>query len=234
MNNSASFTRRAALRGRGEAFTLIELLVVLAIVAILFALLMPTLVRAKDQARRVVCLNNIMQIGVSLNLYRNDYNSRYPASTNWASSSPELLLPYCHTNLLYTSQASMACPGFIVYPPAPYNIYACLMVNGNLIGGLSTSSMFHQYTEVKHPSTTFLFTHGTSTASWSVSHLDQLCDPAGYYGCLHLKGTGYNLYFVDDHAEWVRNLGPGLPTRWHRPQIDYDATWMGASELYGP
>ncbi|MCF7955900.1 MAG: DUF1559 domain-containing protein [Phycisphaerae bacterium] len=59
-------------------FTLIELLVVIAIIALLLAILMPSLQAAKKRGQTVVCLNNLRQIGMAANLYANDYEDRIP------------------------------------------------------------------------------------------------------------------------------------------------------------
>ena len=63
-----------------SAFTLIELLVVIAIIAILAALVLPTISVAKDRAKRTTCLNNLHQINLGVRMYCDDSDDRTPAT----------------------------------------------------------------------------------------------------------------------------------------------------------
>jgi len=65
-------------RGVSAAFTLVELLVVIALIATLAGLLLPVLGRAKESGRATVCLSNLHQIGLALQLYVQDNGNRLP------------------------------------------------------------------------------------------------------------------------------------------------------------
>lgn len=68
---------------RVRGFTLIELLVVVAIIALLLSILLPSLTAAREQAKTVLCLNNVRQLAVANHYYSSDYNGLLPHFDRW-------------------------------------------------------------------------------------------------------------------------------------------------------
>ena len=112
----------------GKGFTLIELLVVIAIIALLMAILLPALSRAREMGKRAVCLAHIKQLQICWNLYCDENDDKVPPGDVWFSWSfwsdnggPQLAWhewPHPFPHSMPPSKATNQMPRD---PPAPYS-----------------------------------------------------------------------------------------------------------------
>lgn len=91
------------MKKREAGFTLIELLVVIAIIAVLMGILMPTLSRVREAAKRAVCSSQVKQVGVAVAAYASQNENRMPIyNSNNTKTNPYLLI---HSYALYRSDS---------------------------------------------------------------------------------------------------------------------------------
>jgi prepilin-type N-terminal cleavage/methylation domain-containing protein len=114
------------MRTRKVGFTLIELLVVIAVIAVLMAILLPALGRARESAKRIVCSGQVKQVGVAVLAYASDSVNRMPTyNSNTAKSQPYLLN---HSYALYRAD-----PGYIDDDGRPLPMKLALLYEGKFI-----------------------------------------------------------------------------------------------------
>jgi prepilin-type N-terminal cleavage/methylation domain-containing protein/prepilin-type processing-associated H-X9-DG protein len=163
------------------AFTLIELLVVITIITILAGMLLPSLNRAREQARQAVCKSNLRQIHFALVMYSMNNRDRYPVAPDTANPSPRASLSIlCGTGYIENA-----------------GVFACLSTEDEPARELaSTYGASNPLPDGPPDTLSYAYSPNISAKSSSTAAVLADKSPSNH------QGEGLNVCYNDGHVEW--------------------------------
>ncbi|MGI5924076.1 MAG: DUF1559 domain-containing protein [Lentisphaeria bacterium] len=211
-----------------KSFTLIELLVVIAIIAILAAMLLPALAKAREKARAISCTSNFKQIGTAFTMYVDDADGSMPScfslpsewagafssSNNTLNKPPQILF----WDYIGGNYKSFICPS----DPTPknYDFWNFRNFDGKTELSSNGSSVIHNepmfaYTNerkyalsnIPSPTLCMVAADGNHVLAYNLGVLDPMVTSIPNKRIDWSHGEQANVLFVDGHAEMIRLLG---------------------------
>ncbi len=233
------------MRRRIPAFTLIELLVVIAIIAILMAILMPTMHRAREQGKRTVCLNNLRQMVMGWILYADDNDDKVTyANTGLTTAVPwvkypgdnpteEQALDAIRTGGLYRycpDYKLFKCPTGVRGEYVTYAITDCMNGYDGIPG--TGSLMIKRRAQIRRANERIVFLDEgrLSPNSWTLWY-----DQERWWDQITARhGDGTNFGFADGHSEYWKWKDPRTLDVAKEDYSYWQSTGRNGSESYSP
>ncbi len=241
------------MKGR-TAFTLIELLVVIATIAILAALMLPVLSKAKARAQRTVCLNNLKQICLGIQLYAGDHDDTLPSivitndmpwSYQWRFFK-ELTKSYDGlSGPSSTADTLFACPADTFHyfnshstpmqhasmhddPWADYSSYWFSRLNlvpNPATGGFYDGISGRKMSSIRNPVRNVMVADQPACFAYSWHQPQSLTDP----GPNQINDSMNMVSFVDGHVSFIKIYWDGLDSYpdpcFYEPPVGYEYQW---------
>jgi len=202
---STNRPHRAARRG----FTLIEILVVIAIVAVLAAMLFPTLAKARASAQRVSCLSNMRQIGMAIQMYTMGHAERMPGPGPSGREWPLSLQPYIGSTQIFSciTDPHEGEPSIAGMGTAKLSYgWNSLDVGDGRYGFRKPDGTPLALSRVDQPSETIVIFDYLATNAPSEGHLTNVGHlDTGSATTTRVEGRhldGFNTLYADSHVKW--------------------------------
>jgi prepilin-type N-terminal cleavage/methylation domain-containing protein/prepilin-type processing-associated H-X9-DG protein len=213
---------------RQKAFTLIELLVVIAIIAMLAALLLPSLNKARERARRIGCANNLRQIALGMTMYADEYKGVFPTGFNACPPSGSNYDPPCLVSEVGSVQGFSQFARLLIkqgYIPSTHP-FICPSDRQDGLGQAvfsaptwdqlvwrNLSYFYVSKLSLRHGGNLYLL---MADETWQNESLGSTPDA----DAIDNHGTeGRNAAFTDGHVQWVN--GPSVNQLWGPIITDY-------------
>lgn len=203
---------------RRDGFTLVELLVVIGIIAVVMAILLPSLSRARETAKRIKCLSNMRQLGAAVMAYTVDNEGHFPRLGSWHPQGQ----PGSYTGLLLKYHGKAGVPELYNCPaddPQTHSYPYCYTANWHIFW-YSTTTSIRSMSQIKRSSDKIMIIDESSQTvdddcwapeNWTNDRQNMLSnrhdkqqEKAREANAEEtLKGGRGNVIFADGHADFV-------------------------------
>ena len=207
-----------------SAFTLIELLVVIGIIAMLIAMLLPTLRKSVEQARRTACLSNLRVIGQCLTMYANEQRGKLPnGNLGSAFNQHDVLVVFA--NQFVKSPKLWGCPSDEQFPTT---INTFQYLSGVTSGDPAVDSarvsydLYSIWWQPQYGPKLVKF-KGEAPLAWDLSGAAYFYNRPDKYKFVSHPKKGGNVVYADGHAGW-QEANEWERENWPKPATKYYPT----------